>query len=74
MTGEDPKAALENLRDAIRRDLDACESMRDRAALYARLTVVLKDLRELESTAGTDEKGDRVDEIAKRRAARGRGA
>ena len=63
----DYRASLEAARDAIADDLDACESMRDRAALYLRLTDVLARIDALEPG---EQKGDAVDEIAERRAAR----
>lgn len=67
----DALAGLRALRDAIVADLDVCESMRDRAALYTRLTTVMAELREAEPA---EQKGDAVDEIAARRAARRSGA
>lgn len=60
--------ALEATRDEIALDLDACESMRDKAALYLRLADVLQ---RIEAARPQQERGDVVDEIAKRRAARG---
>lgn len=59
--------ALEAMRDQIAADLQSCESMRDKAALYLRLADVLKTLEELRPPTM---KGDTVDEIAARRAAR----
>lgn len=67
MTSADYLTALEATRDAIVADLDECESMRDRAALYNRLESVLgsiKDARPKEAA------GDAIDEIARRRSAR----
>lgn len=67
MTSGDYLKALEATRDAIVADLDECESMRDRAALYNRLESVLgsiKDARPKEVAS------DAVDEITRRRAAR----
>jgi hypothetical protein len=58
------------MRDQIAADLELCESMRDKAALYLRLADVLKTLEELRPQIV---KGDSVDEIAARRAARGAG-
>lgn len=58
--------SLEGIRDQIAVDLDACESMRDRVALYLRLESVLARIEE----AKPDAKGDVVDEIAARRSAR----
>jgi uncharacterized protein HemX len=63
-------ASLEAMRDQIASDLQACESMRDKAALYLRLADVLKTLEELRPATV---KGDSVDEIAARRVARGAG-
>lgn len=58
---------LEAIRNQIVADLEACDSMRDKAALYLRLADVLKTIDELRPVAV---KGDAVDEIAARRAAR----
>ena len=63
-------SSLEAMRDQIAADLELCESMRDKAALYLRLADVLKTLEELRPQIV---KGDSVDEIAARRAARGAG-
>jgi hypothetical protein len=63
-------ASLEAMRDQIAADLQACESMRDKAALYLRLADVLRTLEELRPQIV---KGDSVDEIAARRSARGAG-
>ncbi len=60
-------AALEAMRDQIAIDLQSCESMRDKAALYLRLDGVLKSIDEIRPAIV---KGDAVDEIAARRAAR----
>lgn len=60
-------AALEATRDAIVADLRDCESMRDKAALYNRLESTLKLINDARPA---EQKGDAVDEIAKRRAAR----
>ena len=60
-------AGLEAVRDSIVADLSACESMRDKAALYLRLADVMARIEESKPAAP---KGDVVDEIAKRRAAR----
>lgn len=64
-------AALEVTRDAIVADLQTCESMRDKAALYSRLESTLKLI---EAAKPPEQKGDAVDEIAARRAARRAGA
>jgi hypothetical protein len=63
-------SSLEAMRDQIAADLELCESMRDKAALYLRLADVLKTIDELRPQTV---KGDSVDEIAARRAARGAG-
>lgn len=60
-------ASLEAMRDEIGSDLESCESMRDKAALYLRLSDVLARIEELKPPA---KGGDAVDEIAARRAAR----
>lgn len=60
-------ASLEALRDEIAADLDVCQSMRDKAALYMRMVDVLA---RLEDARPIQSKGDAVDEIAARRAAR----
>lgn len=60
-------ASLEAMRDQIAADLQSCESMRDKAALYLRLDGALKSIDELRPATV---KGDAVDEIAARRAAR----
>lgn len=67
----DTLASLEALRDQIGADLEACESMRDRASLYLRLADVLERIHELKPA---EAKGDAVDEIAARRAARRAGS
>ncbi len=59
--------SLEAVRDEIAADLEACSSMRDKAALYSRLVDVLTRIDELRPDVP---KGDSVDEIAARRAAR----
>lgn len=60
-------AGLQATRDAIVADLGRAESMRDRAALYNRLESTLKLINDAKPP---EQKGDAVDEIAKRRAAR----
>lgn len=60
-------ASLQATRDQIASDLEACESMRDKAALYLRLADVMARI-ELARPAAP--KGDAVDEITTRRAAR----
>ena len=69
LTSDDYLTALKAIRDAIVADLGQCESMRDKAAFYARLESVLK----LIDTATPEEEkaGDPIDEIAARRTARG---
>ena len=63
----DALASLEATRDQIAVDLEMCESMRDKTALYARMTDVLSRIEELKPPKP---KGDVVDEIAARRSAR----
>lgn len=58
---------LTAVRAAIVADLEACESMRDKAALYLRLQNVMERIEDIKPV---EKKGDAVDEIAKRRAAR----
>lgn len=60
-------ASLEAMRDQIAADLEACNSMRDKASLYIRLADVLKLIDELRPPTV---RGDAVDEIAARRASR----
>lgn len=60
-------ASLEATRDQIAADLEVCESMRDRAALYLRLTDVLT---RIEQVKPAKPEGDVIDEVASRRAAR----
>ena len=67
IAGGDTVASLEAMRNQIAADLLDCDSKRDKAALYLRLTDVLKTLEELRPETV---KGDSVDEIAARRAAR----
>ena len=59
---------LKRVRDAITHDLDCCDSMRDRAALYTRLLDTMDRIEIL--SKGEGQQGDVVDEIAKRRTAR----
>lgn len=68
MNSDDYLTALTATRDAIVSDLDLCESMRDKAALYNRLESVLKLIKE--ATPEKRQEVDAVDEIAKRRTAR----
>ena len=58
---------LQAVRDQLAADLESCDSMRDRAALYARLVDVLKTIEDIRPQTA---KGDTVDEISRRRAAR----
>lgn len=64
-------ASLQATRDQIAADLGDCESMRDKAALYLRLADVME---RIEAAKPVEQKGDAVDEIAKRRAARRAGS
>jgi uncharacterized protein HemX len=59
--------SLEAMRDQIASDLDACNSMRDKASLYLRLADVIKSIDEVRPA---ETKGDAVDEIAARRSSR----
>lgn len=63
--------SLEAIRDQIARDIESCESMRDKAALYLRLADVIGSIQTMRPAAA---EGDSVDEIAARRAARRAGA
>ena len=56
--------ALEAIRDAIIVDLEKTEAMRDRSALYLRLTDVLGQINELAPPVVAK---DPIDEIANRR-------
>lgn len=67
----DMLTGLECLRDEIALDLEQCQAMRDKAALYARLVDVLA---RIEALRPVQSKGDVVDEIASRRAARRSGS
>lgn len=60
-------SSLEALRDEIAADLEDCQSMRDKAALYMRMVDVLARIDEARPI---ESKGDTVDEIAARRIAR----
>ena len=60
-------ATLQATRNKIAADLEACESMRDKAALYRRMTDILQRIKD---ATPQEQKGDAVDEIAQRRAAR----
>lgn len=62
---------LHDLRDLLARNIEACESMRDLAALSGRLQAVLAEIDEL---SPAEQEVDAVDEIAKRRSARRAGA
>ena len=63
--------ALRDLRDLLARQIEACESLRDLAALSGRLQAVLAEIAELEPKKA---EGDGIDEIARRRAARRAGS
>lgn len=69
MASDDHLVALRALRDSIIADVEVCESMRDKTALYARLESVLKLIPA--ATPETAKEGDPVDEITARRTARG---
>ena len=63
--------ALRDLRDHLAVAIEGCESLRDLAALSGRMQSVLGEIDELSSG---DARGDVVDEIARRRAARRAGS
>lgn len=70
-TVTDVLARLEAMRDQITADLDVCQSFRDRAALYLRLTSVLVKLEEFQPRPTPPPKElDAIDRIAARRRAR----
>ena len=58
---------LRDLRDLLASQVQACDSLRDLAALSGRLQAVLAEIAALEPKKA---EGDGVDEIAARRAAR----
>jgi len=64
-------AALRDLRDVLADQIMLCESPRDLAALSRQLTDVLQ---QIDAATPAKPKGDAVDEITARRAARGAGA
>lgn len=66
----DRRASLEALRDDLARSIQACDSMRDKAALGRLLKDVLADIANLPTATEVSA----ADEIAKRRAARRAGA
>lgn len=68
---DDRLKALVALRNTLARSIDACDSLRDLAALSGRLQSVLGEIDELTPKEAT---GDSVDEIAARRAARRSGS
>lgn len=59
--------ALRDLRDILARQIEACDSLRDLAALSGRLQAVLAEIATLEPKKA---EGDGIDEIAERRASR----
>lgn len=64
----DRVAALRDLRDLLAKQIEVCESGRDLASLSGRFQAVIAEIAELDGA--TEEKGDVIDEIAKRRNAR----
>jgi hypothetical protein len=58
------------MRNQIGVDLEACDSVRDKAPLYLRLADVLERIDRIRPA---ERKGDAVDEITARRTARGAG-
>lgn len=67
----DRLAALRDLRDLLAEQIQACDSLRDLAALSGRFQAVLTEIAALEPKKA---EGDGIDEIARRRAARRTGA
>jgi hypothetical protein len=63
----DRLATLRDLRDLLALQIEACESLRDLAALSGRFQSVLEEIAKLEPKQPA---GDGIDEIARRRAAR----
>ncbi|MGO3147096.1 MAG: hypothetical protein ACTIJ6_05385 [Leucobacter sp.] len=70
-TGDEVQA-LEQLRDDLAMKLDACESLRDYAALSLRFMDTVKRITELKGEKPVS-KGSVLDELSKRRSARGAG-
>lgn len=69
-SSSDRISRLEVVRDALSSALNGCESMRDLPSLSREYRAVLEELQQL-SPAG--KVGDPIDEIARRRSARGAG-
>lgn len=63
--------ALVALRDRLAVDIDACQSARDVSSLSQRLMDVLAQIEECSAAAKSQEKRSPLDELQKRRAARG---
>ena len=59
--------ALEVLRDTLAASIENCESLRDLASLSREYRAVMAEIDDL---APPEKKGDAIDEIAERRAAR----
>ena len=59
--------ALEVLRDTLAASIENCESLRDLASLSREYRAVMAEIDDL---APPEKKGDAIDEIAQRRAAR----
>lgn len=59
--------ALEVLRDTLAASIENCESLRDLASLSREYRAVMAEIADL---APPEKKGDAIDEIAQRRAAR----
>lgn len=68
---DDRLNTLVALRDTLAEAIDGCDSLRDLSSLSRQMTVVLV---EIETLAPPEQKGDAVNEIAERRAARGAGS
>lgn len=74
MRAADDRSRVDRLaiaRDRLAAAIDDCESMRDLPSLIREYRAVMEELEKLTPTAKA---GDPVDEIAKRRSARGAGA
>lgn len=63
----DRLTALEVLRDTLAASIENCESLRDLASLSREYRAVMAEIDDL---APPEKKGDAIDEIAQRRAAR----
>ena len=73
-SSDDQLATLRVMRDKLAEHIDACDSSRDLPALTRQLSDVMRQISELLSVAGVVEVKSPLDELTKRRAARGAGA